>query len=203
MIRIIHILNQFFAGIGGEEKADIAVAVADGTIGAARGLQTQLAERGQVTATLYFGDNYFHEHRDQALAAILAEVEKQKPDAIVAGPAFNAGRYGLACVEICQTVSEKLGLRCVTAMEPENPGVAVYRDYHNDKVFLLPTAETASGMARALSALAPFVCRLANGEEIGPACRRGLFAARHSPAGARRQDRRRSRYRNVTRQDRR
>ena len=150
MIRIIHILNQFFAGIGGEEKADIAVAVADGTIGAARGLQTQLAERGQVTATLYFGDNYFHEHRDQALAAILAEVEKQKPDAIVAGPAFNAGRYGLACVEICQTVSEKLGLRCVTAMEPENPGVAVYRDYHNDKVFLLPTAETASGMARAL-----------------------------------------------------
>ena len=29
MIRIVHILNQFFAGIGGEEKADMAVAVAD------------------------------------------------------------------------------------------------------------------------------------------------------------------------------
>ena len=181
MIRIVHILNQFFAGIGGEEKADIAVTVADGTIGAARGLQTQLAERGQVTATLYFGDNYFHEHKDQALATILAEMEKQKPDAIVAGPAFNAGRYGLACVEICQTVSEKLGLRCVTGMEPENPGVAVYRDYHNDKVFLLPTAETASGMARALSALAPFVCRLANGEEIGPAAEEGYL-----PRGIRR-----------------
>ncbi|MGZ9130276.1 MAG: glycine/sarcosine/betaine reductase selenoprotein B family protein, partial [Candidatus Binatia bacterium] len=28
MIRVVHILNQFFAGIGGEEKADMAVAVA-------------------------------------------------------------------------------------------------------------------------------------------------------------------------------
>ena len=169
MIRVVHILNQFFAGIGGEDKADIAVAVADGAVGAARGLQTQLAERGKVVATIYFGDNYFHEHKDEASAAILAELETQQPDVVVAGPAFNAGRYGLACVEICQTVSERLGLRCVTGMEPENPGVGVYRDYHNDKVFVLPTAETASGMARALTALAPFACRLANGEEIGPA----------------------------------
>jgi len=52
MIRIVHILNQFFAGIGGEDKADMAVAVADGAVGAARGLQTQLAERGQIVATL-------------------------------------------------------------------------------------------------------------------------------------------------------
>jgi glycine reductase len=101
MIRIVHILNQFFAGIGGEDKADIPVAVADGAAGAARALQTQLAERGQIVATLYFGDNYFHEHKDEALAAITAEIEKQNPDVVVAGPAFNAGRYGLACVEIC------------------------------------------------------------------------------------------------------
>ncbi len=181
MIRIVHILNQFFAGIGGEDKADIPVGVSEGTIGAARGLQTQLGERGQVVATVYFGDNYFHEHKDDALAALLAAVEKQKPDVVVAGPAFNAGRYGLACAEICQMLSEKLGLRCVTGMEPENPGVGVYRDYHNDKVFLLPTAETASGMARALTAMAPFACRLANGEEIGPAADEGYL-----PRGIRR-----------------
>jgi glycine reductase len=181
MIRVVHILNQFFAGIGGEDKADIPAAVADGAVGAARGLQQQLGERGQVVATVYFGDNYFHEHKDDALAALLAEVDKHHPDVVVAGPAFNAGRYGLACAEICQSVSEKLGLRCVTGMEPENPGVGVYRDYHNDKVFLLPTAETASGMARALAALAPFACRLAGGEEFGPAAAEGYL-----PRGIRR-----------------
>ncbi|MGZ8531019.1 MAG: glycine/betaine/sarcosine/D-proline family reductase selenoprotein B, partial [Candidatus Binatia bacterium] len=86
MIRVVHILNQFFAGIGGEEKADMAVAVADGAAGAARALQSLLAERGQVVATIYFGDNYFHEHKDDALAAITAELEKHKPDVVVAGP---------------------------------------------------------------------------------------------------------------------
>jgi betaine reductase len=181
MIRIVHILNQFFAGIGGEDKADMPVAVADGTAGAARGLQAQLADRAQVVATIYFGDNYFHEHKEAALTAILAELDKQHPDVVVAGPAFNAGRYGLACAEICQAVSEQLGVRCVTGMEPENPGVGVYRDYHNDKVFLLPTAETASGMARALNVMAPFACRLANGEEIGPAAAEGYL-----PRGIRR-----------------
>jgi len=181
MIRIVHILNQFFAGIGGEDKADIPVTVVEGCAGAARGLQTQLADRAQITATIYFGDNYFHEHKESALAAIIAALEKQPADVVVAGPAFNAGRYGLACVEICQTVSERLGLRCVTGMEPENPGVSVYRDYHNDKIFLLPTAETAAGMARALTTMAPFACRLANGEEIGPAAAEGYL-----PRGIRR-----------------
>jgi betaine reductase len=175
MIRIVHILNQFFVGIGGEDKADIPVAVAVGAVGAARGLQAQLADPDQVVATIYFGDNYFHEHKDEATTAILAELEKLRPDVIVAGPAFNAGRYGLACAEICHLASEKMGLRCVTGMEPENPGVSVYRDYHNEKVFLLPTAETASGMARALTAMAPFACRLASGEEIGPAAAEGYL----------------------------
>ena len=151
MIRIVHVVNQFFAGIGGEDKADTAVGVVEGAAGAARGLQAQLGDRGQVVATVYFGDNYFHEHKDEAVAAILAELEKSRPDVVVAGPAFNAGRYGLACVEICQIVSERLGLRCVTGMEPENPAVNSYREAHNDKVFLFPTAETAAGMVRALT----------------------------------------------------
>jgi len=176
MIRIVHIVNQFFAGIGGEDKADMAVGVIDGAAGAARGLEGQLAGRGQVVATIHFGDNYFHENKDEAVAAIFAGLEKHKPDVVVAGPAFNAGRYGLACVEICQTVSESLGLPCVTGMELDNPAIGSYRDFHNEKVFLFPTAETAAGMARALAVMTPFACRLALGEEIGAAVDEGYVA---------------------------
>ncbi|MPZ78687.1 MAG: glycine/betaine/sarcosine/D-proline family reductase selenoprotein B, partial [Deltaproteobacteria bacterium] len=48
MFKIVHAVNQFFAGIGGEDKADVSVAVLEGSAGAARGLQTQLADRGKV-----------------------------------------------------------------------------------------------------------------------------------------------------------
>ena len=176
MTRIVQIVNQFFGGIGGEDKADMAVGIVEGVAGAARGLQAQLAEQAQVVATIYFGDNYFHEHKDEAMAAILAAVAKWRPDAVVAGPAFNAGRYGLACVEICQAVSDRLGIRCVTGMEPENPAVSVYRDYHNEKIFLFATAETAAGMIPALKTIAPFACRLALGAEIGAAAAEGYVA---------------------------
>ena len=175
MIRIVHIVNQFFAGIGGEDKAGIAVGVNEGAVGAARGLQAQLGDRAQVVATIHFGDNYFHEHKEEALTAVVAEVEKQRPELVVAGPAFNAGRYGLACVEICLALSERLGVRCVTGMEPENPAVSLYRDAHNEKVFLFPTSETAAGMTAALKLIAPFVFRLALNEEIGPAATEGYI----------------------------
>jgi glycine reductase complex component B subunit gamma len=176
MIRITHIVNQFFAGLGGEEKSDIPVRVIEGAAGAARGLQAQLQDQGQVIATIYFGDNYFHEHKDEAIAAILAQLEKGRPDVVVAGPAFNAGRYGLACAEICQAAAERLSLPCVTGMEPENPGVGLYRDYHNEKVFLFPTVETAAGMVRALSTMAPYALRLAAGAEIGAAAQEGYIS---------------------------
>ena len=38
-IRVVHYLNQFFAQIGGEDKADVAPEVRDGVIGPGRALQ--------------------------------------------------------------------------------------------------------------------------------------------------------------------
>jgi glycine reductase len=103
-----------------------------------------------VVATIYYGDNYFHEHVEEAKEVIVREVEKRRPDVVVAGPAFNSGRYGLASVEICQAVAEKLGIGCVVGMDAENPAIPAYREYRNLRVFLLPTAESAAGMTTAL-----------------------------------------------------
>jgi glycine reductase len=66
-------------------------------------------------------------------------------------------------------------------MELENPGVGFYREYRNEKVFLLPTGASAAAMGRALSAMAAFACRLAAGSVIGPADREGYL-----PRGIRR-----------------
>lgn len=37
MLTIVHVVNQFFAGLGGEEKAGSPVGVLEGAAGAARG----------------------------------------------------------------------------------------------------------------------------------------------------------------------
>jgi betaine reductase len=181
MIKVMHVVNQFFAGVGGEEKADAPVALADGPVGAARGLQIQFAGEAQIVGTVYYGDNYFHEHNEQAMEAVLDAVRTRQPQVLIAGPAFNAGRYGMSCVAICQAVATGLKIPCVTAMHEENPAIGAYRDHANPNVYCLPTATTAAGMAGALKALGKFALRLAGGEPIGPAKLEGYI-----PRGIRR-----------------
>ena len=127
MKRVAHIVNQFFAGIGGEDKADVAVGALDTLAGPSRGLQRLLQGQAEMAPTIYFGDNHFHERPEEARAALLKELAAVEPDVVVLGPAFNAGRYGLACVEIGHMVATELGRVCVTAMHPENPAVDTYR----------------------------------------------------------------------------
>lgn len=175
MIKIVHFLNQFFAGFGGEDKADLPVGVIGGSAGAARALGQRLGDEAEVFGTLYVGDNYFHEHKDDAIAAILAAVRDIAPEALVAGPAFNSGRYGMTCSEVCNAVANELAIPCVTAMHANNPGVTAYREFANLRTYCLPTAETSAGMADALARLASVALRLARGEALGPASQEGYI----------------------------
>ncbi|MBI4494955.1 MAG: glycine/betaine/sarcosine/D-proline family reductase selenoprotein B, partial [Chloroflexi bacterium] len=119
---------------------------------------------------------------------VLEFVSKYRPDLVVAGPAFNAGRYGLACGQVGAAVQERLHVPTVAGMYPENPGVELYRA----RVYIVPTGATAATMAAALERMAALGLKLARGERLGlPAeegylsrgLRFGTFVPR--PAGAR------------------
>src|SRR5215831_20907789 len=100
-MKILHYLNQFFAGIGGEEKAGQEVSFVSSAVGPGTVLQNLLQDHGVNYATLICGDNHFHEQEEAALRVIRAAAEQYAPDFFIAGPAFNAGRYGLACAKVC------------------------------------------------------------------------------------------------------
>ena len=169
MKRVAHVLNQFFAGIGGEDKADVSAGTLDTLAGPSRGLQRLLEGHAQVAPTIFFGDNHFHERPDEARVALLREIAAADADIVVLGPAFNAGRYGLACVEIGHMAATELERVCVTAMHEDNPAADTYRQYHDPKLFLFPTTETAAGMGKALEELARFVLKRLREEPVGAA----------------------------------
>ena len=169
-------MNQFFAGIGGEDKADTAVGWFDGPIGPGKRLQSLLGSQAEISATVYCGDNYFNEHTSQALASVVQIARDQKADLLVAGPAFAAGRYGFACAEVCYAFATSLSGYAVTAMSQENPGVERYKQYRDKKVFLYPTAETTAGMSEALLKVSRAINKLAAGGLMGPAAEEGYIA---------------------------
>jgi glycine reductase len=171
MIAIVHYVNQFFAGIGGEEKADAPFEMREGAVGPGRALQMLLGERAKIVRTLVCGDNIFHEKRDAVIEAALNALQAAQANLLVAGPAFNAGRYGLACAALCAAAKETLGLPVITGLFPENPAVEVY----HDRVVIVPTANSAVGMREALDAIARVGMKLATGEQLRPAAEEGII----------------------------
>ena len=170
--RAVHYINQFYAGIGGEEKADLPAELHAGEIiGPGQALKAQLGDEIEIVATIVCGDSWFNENIEAATAQILDWVSGQKADLLIAGPAFNAGRYGVACGAVCAAASEKLGIPSVTGMYAENPGVDMYRE----KTYIVSTRNSAAGMRDAVKKIAPLACRLAKGEKIGASCEEGYF----------------------------
>ena len=163
-LRVLHYVNQFFAGQGGEEKASVGTSFTEGTVGAGRALQQALSDLGTVIGTLACGDNYIHDQREKALAELEAQLQEMGPDVLIAGPAFASGRYGLACVEICK-LAGTLGLPAVTGMHPDNPAAQSLLS----RVIIAPTGQTATDMVPALTAMTRLALKLGRGEELGPA----------------------------------
>ncbi len=166
-LKVVHYINQFFANIGGEEKADYPAELREGEIiGPGLALAKAFGEEAEIVATVVCGDSYFNENLDKAKADILEMVKKYDADVFVAGPAFNAGRYGVACGTICDAVQEELGIPAVTGMYIENPGADMFKN----KVYIVPTKNSAAGMRDAVKKLAPLTLKLAKHEAIGASC---------------------------------
>jgi len=163
-IKVVHYINQFYAGIGGEEKADIPAELrVNAVVGPGQALMAQFGDQAEIVATIVCGDSYFNENIDATTAQVLAWVKEQNADVLVAGPAFNAGRYGVACGSVCAAVASELGIPTVTGMYVENPGVDMFKD----KTYIVPTKNSAAGMRDAVKKMAPLVLKLAKGEPIG------------------------------------
>lgn len=161
--RVIHYINQFFAGIGGEDKADVGPEVREGVVGPGMAFKAALGGEAEIVATFICGDNYFANHMDEVSALVVETVREYKADALIAGPAFNAGRYGAACASVCAAVQKALHIPVVTALYRENPGVDLFRK----EIPIVEAADSARGMAKAVPAMARRAAQAARGRGFG------------------------------------
>jgi glycine reductase len=161
-LKVVHYLNQFFGQIGGEDKADTEPLNRDGTVGPGSLFQQILGQDAEIIGTVICGDNYFNEHMEKAKEVVLALIKGYGPEFVLAGPAFNAGRYGTACGAICEAVARRLGIPAVTGMFPENPGVELYKK----SSYIIKTKSSSMGMKDAAAKMAALAMKLERGEAL-------------------------------------
>ena len=168
--KVVHYINQFFANIGGEEMAHVAPELREGLVGPGLALNTAWKGEAEIVNTIVCGDSYFAEHEADAKEKVLGWVKEIKPDFFIAGPAFNAGRYGYACATICKAVKEELGIPVLTGMYEENPGADL-----KNSIYIISTANSAAGMRKAAPVMAKFAMKLMKGEKIGASVEEGYM----------------------------
>ena len=125
--RVVHYINQFFAQIGGEEMAHVQPEYREGPVGPGLAFNASFGEHAEIVGTVICGDSYFNENMEEAKAELIEMIDAAKPDLFIAGPAFNAGRYGVACGAIAEAVQQQLNIPVLTGMYEENPGADMYK----------------------------------------------------------------------------
>lgn len=161
-LKVVHYLNQFFAGIGGEDKADTTPRILESLPPVTTQLAKLLGDDYEVVGAVVCGDSYFNENLDTARVEILDMIKSFGPELVIAGPCFNAGRYGMAAATMADDVEKKLKIKAFTAMYDENPGVDVFRK----KVYIVKTSDSAAGMRKALPAIVEFAKKYVSGAEL-------------------------------------
>jgi|1185.fasta_scaffold08782_1 betaine reductase len=156
---VVHYLNQFFAGLGGEEAADHETVRFDGPHGPGKALT---AAGLPIDVTVACGDDRFALHEADCLVTLLAWIEEAGADVVVCGPSFGSGRYGYACGVLARELGRR-GTPVVAAMTPDSPGVLA----SEGAAYIVPTTGNVAGMRDAVPVVASLASRLASGAVVG------------------------------------
>jgi glycine reductase len=97
------------------------------------------------------------------IASALDKIREAKPDLFVAGPCFQAGRYGMATGALGSIVQLQLNVPVVTGMSEENPGVDLYRE----ALYIVDSGANAAKMRDVLARMAGLGLKLASRAAIG------------------------------------
>ncbi|HEV2769778.1 MAG TPA: glycine/betaine/sarcosine/D-proline family reductase selenoprotein B, partial [Solirubrobacteraceae bacterium] len=158
-MRIAHYINQFFAGVGGEEEAGTEPQLREGAVGPGKRLQALLGDDHEIVATLVCGDDHAAGHPEFA-AELVGQAREAGAELVIAGPAFTSGRYGLACARVVRAAAEA-GLPALAAMHGDNPGV--------DEIEGIPvvaSGENARTMRDSVERFAQATAKVARDEEL-------------------------------------
>ena len=162
-MRIAHYLNQFFAGVGGEQEAGMPLEIREGAVGPGKLFEQLIGGDAKVVLTLVCGDNYAVEDQDQMVAAAVQKIRQANADLLIAGPCFQAGRYGMAAGALCSAVQSQLNIPVLAGMSEENPGTDLYREL----IYIVDSGANAANMRDAVRKMAALARKLIDNQPIG------------------------------------
>lgn len=129
-MKVVLLFDQTQAGLGGKENPMLPLGGKNMGIGAYNMLDPFLKKQdASVIATLYCGDGFYLENKEDVTKKIAGMVKKMSPDVVIAAPSYNYEGYAKMCAEVGIFIEEKVNIPVVTAMSTECDSViSAYKD---------------------------------------------------------------------------
>ncbi|MFT0132074.1 GrdB-related putative oxidoreductase [Candidatus Enterenecus avicola] len=172
MKKIILILNHVTAGMGSDENAQLPPSGKKAALGPGRTLNPLFQEQdAQIVATLYCGDQYYHEHQEEVNKKFVGFAKKFDADAVLCGPAMHYPNFGEMAAGLTKVFNAQ-GIPGAAAMSEENPAVAIYA---KDIYILKMPKKGGIGLNDSYKKMANVVSQLAHGKPLTEADQDDLF----------------------------
>lgn len=122
-MKLVMIYDQIQAGAGTKDDKMLGLNITKERVGPAVMMESSLKEiDAQVLATLYCGNGYYSENKDEVIRKMVAMVQKIGADAVICGPSFNYLEFSDMCANVASELN-KLEIPVVCAMSEENENV--------------------------------------------------------------------------------
>ena len=82
--KVVHYINQFYAGMGGEDTASVGISVRDGAVGPGLALKANLGADYEIVKTIICGDNTIAEKTAEIVPQIVELVKEAGADLFLA-----------------------------------------------------------------------------------------------------------------------
>ena len=164
-MKVLMIFDQIQAGLGGKEKANLPLGGKMMPIGSASMLEPALKETdGKVVATLYCGDGYFDENKQEVTKKVIAMIQKINPDVVICGPAYNYKVYAKMCAVLTKALNRYTTIPAIASMSQENAEtIAEYKDIIN--IVKMPK-KGGTGLTDSLRNICQLAKKKVSGEDV-------------------------------------
>lgn len=165
-MKVIIILDQIQAGLGGKERADTPFGGKKIAMGSAENVEKALKKvDGEIIGTFYCGTDYYQENKEVVNRKFTKMAEKMNADIVITGPTFDYHDFAQMALEIAEYIKEKSKVPVISAVAKEKNEALI--ESYKDKLLIVKMPKKGDpGLADSLEKLAQGCAALVEHDNI-------------------------------------
>ncbi|MEE6724740.1 GrdB-related putative oxidoreductase [Pediococcus acidilactici] len=165
-MKVIIILDQIQAGLGGKERVDTPLGGKKVALGSAETTAKALAKvDGEVIGTFYCGTDYYREHPELVQEKFTKMAVKMEADVVVIGPTYDYPEFSQMACELTTAFQKGTEIPALQATAAEK-NASIIDQYKDQLLIVKMPKKGGTGLSAAIDHLAEGCALAASHEDL-------------------------------------